>query len=115
MADAHAGRLRHIVTFEQRQIVIDSNGEQTEDWVGCLSGATFSAEVMPLSGRELIAAGERMSRVSARIRMRYMPNIDPAWRVLHSSTVYNIDAIILDPDTGNRWMTLQVYTGTNDG
>jgi SPP1 family predicted phage head-tail adaptor len=110
-----AGRLRHLVTFQVPLVEIDSNGDTTESWEDAFSGQQISAEIVPLSGRELIAAQQVHSRVSTRITVRYRPGILPQMRVLHRGTIYNIDAIVPDPDSGFRHATLLCYSGTNDG
>ena len=110
-----AGKLRHLVTFQTPTVEIDSNGDATEAWTDAFGAQQISAQIEPLSGRELIAAQQVHSRVSTRITVRYRPGILPEMRVVHRGTYYNIEAVIPDPDSGFRHVTLLCYSGTNDG
>lgn len=110
-----AGKLRHLVTFQVPLIEVDSNGESTESWDNAFSGQEISAQIEPLSGRELFTAQQVHSRVTTRITVRYRPGILPEMRIVHRGTYYNIDAIVPDPDSGFSHMTLLCYSGTNDG
>ena len=108
-----AGRLRHRITFEELDIDIDSDGAQVEAWFPF--GQPLSAEITALSGRELIAAQAVQSKVSTRIRVRYRPGFKPGMRATHRGTVYNIEAVIPDPDSGVRSVTLLCSSGVNEG
>jgi len=110
-----AGRLRHLVSFEVPAVEVDSNGEATETWNDAFDGQQISAEIVPLSGRELVAAQQVHSRVTTRITVRYRPGLLPEMRVVHRGVNYNIEAIVPDPDSGFRHATLLCYSGTNDG
>jgi SPP1 family predicted phage head-tail adaptor len=110
-----AGKLRHLVSFQVPLVEIDSNGDTTQSWEDAFDGQQISAQIEPLSGRELIAAQQVHSQVSTRITVRYRPGIVPEMRLLHRGTVYNIEAVIPDPDSGFRHATLMCTSGTNDG
>jgi SPP1 family predicted phage head-tail adaptor len=109
------GRLRHLVSFQVPLVEVDSNGEATESWEDAFDGQQISASIEPLSGRELVAAQQVHSRVTTRIVVRYRPGILPEMRVVHRATLYNIEAIVPDADSGFRHATLLCYSGTNDG
>jgi SPP1 family predicted phage head-tail adaptor len=108
-----AGRLRHRVTVEELITDLDSDGATLEAWYPI--GPPLSAEILPLSGRELIAADAVQSKVTTRIRIRYRPGIIPSMRAVHREEVYNIEAVIPDNNSGIRWLTLQCTSGVNDG
>lgn len=110
-----SGKLRHLVTFQVPLIEVDSNGESTESWEDAFSGQQISAQIEPLSGRELFAAQQVHSRVTTRITVRYRPGLLPEMRVVHRGVNYNIEAIVPDADSGFRHATLLCYSGTNDG
>jgi SPP1 family predicted phage head-tail adaptor len=109
-----AGALRHRVRFERLTIDLDSEGAQEEVWADAFG--LVSAEIAPLSGRELLAAQGVHSKVSTRIRVRYRPGIDAIMRVVHrDASIYNIEAVVPDNDSGRRWITLLCSQGVNDG
>jgi SPP1 family predicted phage head-tail adaptor len=108
------GCFRHRVTFEELITDLDSDGKMVEDWVSPFPRA-ISAEIMPLSGRELIASQSVQSKVSTRIKVRYRPGFKPSMRGVHRSTIYNIEAVIPDPDSGISYLTLLCSSGVNEG
>ena len=110
-----AGRLRHFVTFESPTVEVESTGEQTETWVEAFDGVQFPAAIMPLSGRELLAAQQVHAEVTTRILLQHIPGILPEMRVVHRGTHYNIRAIIPDDTTLDRHVTLACTSGVNDG
>jgi len=119
----HAGALRHQLTFERQTSDLDSDGAQVADWVPAFEiNSRMPAEVVAMSGRELIAAQAEHSRVTTRIRVQFRPGFKAsmrAWfqdpRIFSGATVYNIEAVIADPMSRNRYLTLQCSDGTNEG
>jgi head-tail adaptor len=118
-----AGRLRHWLTFEDKTSELDSDGAMVEDWIPAFDASPrMPCEVTALSGRELIAAQAVQSKVSTRIKLRYRPGFSPtmrAWyqdpRVNSPTTIYNIEAVILDPDSRIRFVTLLASSGVSQG
>lgn len=108
-----AGRLRHRVTIEEKQITLDSDGAQEEVWVLWATGVP--AEIGALSARELIAAQAVSSKVNTRIKMRYRSGLSASMRIRHRDTIYNIEGVIPDPDSGIRFITLPCSSGVNSG
>lgn len=109
-----AGRLRHLVTFEALTVDLDSDGAQVETWAQAF-GQPLRAEITPLSGRELIAAQAVHSKVTGRIRVRYRPGLTASMRAAHRGVIYDIAAVIPDPDSGFQHVTLLTTTGANEG
>lgn len=111
-----AGRLRHRVTFDEPgPLEIDSDGAQVPTWVPAFGGQPISAEITALSGRELIAAQAVQSKVATRIKVRYRAGFKASMRATHRSTVYNVEGVIPDPDSGIRHITLICSSGVNEG
>lgn len=110
------GALRHWVMFQAlAEPQLDSDdGLVTETWEDAY-GVRFPVEIQPLSGRELVAAQAVQSKVSTRIRSRSITGLEAAMRVVHGSTVYNIEAVVPDPLSGREWVTLLCSSGVNDG
>jgi SPP1 family predicted phage head-tail adaptor len=109
-----AGRLRHRVIVEELITGLDSDGEKTEDWLPVLD-RPISAEIKPLSGRELIAANGAQSKVATRITVRWRDDFNATQRVRHRDTVYSIEAVVPDMVSGVRWATLLCTSGVRDG
>jgi SPP1 family predicted phage head-tail adaptor len=87
-----AGPLRYQVTIQRPEVDTDERGEAiVTSWVKV---ATVYAAIEPLSGREWLASAQFRPGVTTRIRIRWRDGIDASMRVLHRSTVYNIDAVI---------------------
>jgi SPP1 family predicted phage head-tail adaptor len=103
------GRLRHRVTIEELTVTLDSDGGQVEDWIAVTP--LLSAEIAAMSGRELIAAQATQSKVATRIVLRHRPGIKASQRVRHRDTVYTIEAVIPDPKSHLRWVTLMCTSG----
>ena len=112
-----AGRLRHWLTFETKVVDLDDDGATVEAWAPAFGVSTaMPAEVVFLSGRELIAAQAVQSKVTARIRVRHRPGFDAVQRARSSAgQVFNIEAVIPDPDSGHRFVTLLCSSCVNEG
>jgi SPP1 family predicted phage head-tail adaptor len=109
-----AGALRHRITIERLTEEFDSDdGVVSESWEPF--AGPLSAEIVALSGRELIAAQAVQSKVSTRIRIRNRPGVVSKMRVLHREAIYSIVAVLPDPVSGVRYMTLMCETGVNEG
>lgn len=110
------GALGQRITLQQRSLAQDATGGQLTTWTDV---ATVWAEVMPLSGRELIAAQAVASETSHQITLRWQPVFaDPktitAMRVVYHGRHFNIGAAI-NEDERNRTLVLLVSEGVNDG
>jgi SPP1 family predicted phage head-tail adaptor len=107
------GALRHRVTLQSEVTQRDpATGAAFNAWSDFATGVP--AEVVPLSGREFIAAGARQAEVAARATIRYQPGVLPTMRVLFDGATYEIVAVLPDP-TGRGHLTLMLATGVNDG
>lgn len=109
-----AGRLTKRILIEALVVSLDSDGDQVETWYP-LAPQLLSAEVSPLSGREIIAAAAVQSKVTTRIVIRFRPGIKASMRATHRGTIYNIEAVIPDNASGKRWLTLLCSSGVNEG
>ena len=107
-----AGRLRHRVQIQEYVTTQDSEtGSVSEAWA---TVAEVWAEVMPMSGREFVAAQMPTPGVTTRITIRHVDGVDASMRVLHGSMIYNIKAVLADP-TLLRHLTLMCEQGVNRG
>lgn len=116
-----AGRLRHRVSFERLVSLVDSNGEVIQDPdTGVISQdwqevCEVWAALEPLSGREFIASQAVQSKVSGKFIVRRRTDIDATCRALHNGELYQIEAVLPDPESGLEYMTLPFSQGVNEG
>lgn len=102
-----AGVLRHRVAIDRQDSTQDeATGTMTTTWAEI--AASVPAQISPVSGREFIAAAKPGSSITARIQIRYRPNLTAAMRIRHGATIYQITAILPDPNSGREWLTLLV-------
>lgn len=107
-----AGKLRHRVILQAFVSGRDSDGVLTEQWT---TVAEVWASVEPLSAREFVAAAATQARVTARIVIRYRPEVVPTMRILHRDKIYNIEGVLADKDSGLEYLTLPCSEGVNQG
>lgn len=103
-----AARLRHRIIIEALTVIRDEIGGVQEVWTPV--HASVPADIVPLSGREFVAAQSTQSQVTTRITIRYQPGILSAMRLVHGTDIYNIEAVLPDP-TLRRHLTLMCSTG----
>ena len=104
-----SGALRHKVQIQDEQIAQDpTTGEMVKSWV---TVANVWAEIVPLSGREFLAASAEQSEVRSRITIRYRDGVTNASRVLYRGQYFNIFAVLPDAESGKEHLTLMVGDG----
>ena len=109
MAAVASGALRHKVQLKAKQITQDPvTGEMVDSWV---TVAQPWAEIVPMSGREFMAAGAEQSEVRGRIVMRYREDVDASMRVVYRGRYYNILAVLPDAESGREHLTLMTGEG----
>lgn len=99
-----AHRLRHRVTIEQKTAGADAWGQPVETWETVAT--EVPAEVLPLSGREYIAAQAEQAGITTKITIRCMDGITAAMRITHEGAIYNIKTPPIPDRTLRRYMTL---------
>lgn len=104
-----SGSLRHKVQLQDEQIAQDPDtGEMVKTWATI---ATLWAEIVPLSGREFLAASAEQSEVRSRVTIRYREDVTAAMRVVYRGKYFNILAILPDAESGKEHLTLMVGEG----
>ncbi|WP_440225753.1 phage head closure protein [Dokdonella sp. MW10] len=101
-------RLRHRVDIEMPARVQDASGSLTDTWASY--ARRVPADVVPLSGREFIAAQAEQAGVTTRITIRLDAGVIPNMRIRHLGVVHNILAVLPDPSF-RRHMTLMCEAG----
>lgn len=106
-------KLRHRLTLQSNTQTQDATtGEVTLTWADWL--ADEPAEVVPLSGKEYIAANATQAGGDTRMTIRWRSGVEPTMRVVFDGQNYNIHAVLPDP-SNRRWLTLMCERGVNDG
>lgn len=112
-----AGDLRHSVAIDD---LVETrsptgSGATTKAWVPFVEKTW--AKIAPLSGREYVAAQGTQSKVTGRVVIRWRAGVTARMRVrgLVDGKVYNIEAVLPDPDSGREYLSLLVSDGVTDG
>jgi len=104
-----AGDLSHRITLQQQERTQDeSSGEMVTVWVDL---ADVWAQIVPMSGREFIAASAEQSEVRGRMVIRYRDDINASMRVVYRGQKYDIAAVLPDNDSGVEHLTLMTTEG----
>lgn len=107
-----AGQLRKRIRLQQRSSAQDSSGEQVHVWSDV---ATVWAEISPVTGRELQAAGAVQQEASHTVTMRYRAGLDASMRILYGTRIFNIVAPPIDEDERHRQFTVLCSERLNEG
>lgn len=86
------GRMRHRIIIQQSTQTQNAYGEPVDSW------SAFSdplwAEVSPVQGREFWAQQQAQSEVTHRVRVRYVPGVTTAMRVMFGSRIFAVKSVI---------------------
>lgn len=88
----NSGAARHRVTIKSPTETAAGDGGVATTWVTTV--ATVWAEIVPVSGREFLAAQQVKAERQVRIRIRYRGDVTPRMRVYDGSTAYEINAVL---------------------
>jgi SPP1 family predicted phage head-tail adaptor len=103
-----SGKLRHLVTLEQRTTAPNEFGEPVESWS---TYRTVRASREDIAGREWFAAQQTQSEVTTRFELRYMDGVTTAMRVMAAGVPYNIVSVA-DPEGRRRKLVLLTTRST---
>jgi len=110
-----AGDLRHPVEIQHFTAVRDPGSGEFGDPAWQKFASTWAA-VEPLSAKDLIAAQAAQSEATARIVIRYRPDVLSAMRIVHRGQIYSIEGPPLeDQKSGQEYLTILVSKGVKDG
>lgn len=108
-----AGPLRHRIMLQETVKVQDPiTGAMIDSWVDV---KPVWAEVTAVSARDFVAAQAYQNQITSRIKIRYRTDISDKHRILFRGGIYNIEAVLPDPDSGLEYLTLPCSEGVNDG
>ena len=110
--------LRHVIDIEEKIQAQDPvTGEVTVSWQAVHTGVRASIE--PLSVRDYIQSSANQSEISVRIGFRFMPDLDPAMRIVGRcpchNKIYNPEAFLEDAHSGLEYLTAPCSQGVNEG
>jgi SPP1 family predicted phage head-tail adaptor len=103
------GTLRQRVSLQAEQRTSDTAGGYALAWTTL---ATVWANIKPITGKEVLAAGRLETRITHKITVRWRKDltITPDMRALVHDRVFSIRAVINENES-NRWATLLVEEG----
>ena len=96
------GSLNRRVELQAPQRVPDGMGGFTTTYV---TKQTVWANVASLRGEESLLAMQLQSHITTQITIRYLQDINTAWRIKYGARIFNIVSII-DPEEAKR--TLEI-------
>lgn len=105
------GTLRHRITIQSRTDTQDDFGAPVYSWTTFL--ADVPADVVPVTGKEYLAAGSTSAQVVAKATIRYAAGILPTMRVIHDGATYVIQAVLPDA-TARKSITLMLEQGVSN-
>lgn len=108
-----SGKLRHYGILQEKSITRDAMGGDVITWVDRVTDVPM--EIIPLSGKNLDAAQQVHPELTARIRLRYHPDITPQWRVKYGARVFSIIGPPINRGERNHQLELNVTEGLLDG
>lgn len=106
--------------FDMRNKITLQKMSETKDEYGTPIGydwqdvATVWASIEPISGKEYIMLQNTNSELTLRIRMRYLPGVTNAMRVVYETRIFNIQSVI-DYKELHREMHLMCVEGDSSG
>jgi len=105
------GELSKRVTIQQRTTTLSASGAQSTTWADVQA---VWAAIVPMSGRELLAAQSVRSEVTHQVTIRYRRGITTSMRLSYGSRFFNIHAIMDDLER-HRQLTVMCSEGLSDG
>jgi SPP1 family predicted phage head-tail adaptor len=96
------GKLRDYVTIQTYTDAFNSYGETIKNWT---TYQEMYASIMSVSGREYLQSDKVQGDAMYKIRIRYLDGVSDKMRVLHDTTVYEIEAVLPDR-TSDRYQIL---------
>lgn len=100
----NAGKMRQIVRLEQRSTTPDAAGEPLLEWT---LFAQRRASIERTPGGETFSAAQRQGRVPTTFKLRYLPGVLPAMRLICDAKVYNILSAAADDKNSELVITAE--------
>lgn len=81
---------RHKITIKEKTQILDPIGQPVEGWE---TKAVVYASIEPIRGKEYWDSNQVQNEISHRIKIRYIPGIDPSMRIFFRDRIFDIEAI----------------------
>ena len=107
-----AGQLNQLLTIQQRQVGLDAAGQESTTWVDV---DTAWAEVLPLRGRDFIAAAQAQATFDAKVTMRWRADVSAGMRLLWKGQPLEIVGEPIDVKGRGAWLELMCSHGVRAG
>jgi SPP1 family predicted phage head-tail adaptor len=105
------GRYRHIITIQRKAASTDAYGGDVFTWSEVCKAW---AKVMPLTGRDLMAADAEQHEGKVRFFIRYLAGIEPTMRIVWQGRYHEIISVA-DVRGEGKEIELLTRVGTNVG
>lgn len=102
-------QLNKRVTIERKATGQDAFGQPLTGWEPV---ATVWASIEDMTGRQYFAAQAAQNQVQTKVTIRHRDGIEPAMRVIHGTTIYDIQAVL---GTDRHTLALMVAKGLSNG
>lgn len=86
-----SGELRHKVQLQKLGGRVDDGYGGGSESMSDI--ATVYASIEPLTGSEILRAGQLDSNITHRIRIRYYPGVTPRWQVKYGTRQFDINSV----------------------
>ena len=107
-----SGALRQTVTIQAPATGTDDYGAPNTGWTDFATDIRVS--IRPLSSRELVAAQAAQTETSHEIKMRYLPGITSAMRIVFEGRFFNLSRP-LNTNERNIELIIPATEGLNNG
>ncbi|MCP4453711.1 MAG: phage head closure protein, partial [Planctomycetes bacterium] len=86
-----SGRLRHLVTIQNKQVLKNTYGEEEVTWVE--EGKAW-AEIEGVSGAEYVASSAEQSGITNKIEMRRYDGLRPDMRITYRGRIFDVLSVL---------------------
>jgi len=84
------GDLRNRIKLQQKTVARSQRGAEVVAWTDVI---TVWAAVEPSTGREAMDQKQEQAEINHRIRIRYRPEVVPAWRIQWGARTFDIQSV----------------------
>ena len=92
------GKLKHKIEIQQKNSTQDSTGAMIENWTRF---AEARAAIWSLSASEHLSMGKLQGEITHQVRIRYLPGVTSAMRVVFNGRILEIVAPPINKDERN--------------
>ncbi len=114
-----ASNLNQRITLQQRVDGLDAAGQASTSWEDLADEPTVFAEVLPLRGRDLVAAAQAQATFDAKVTIRYRADVVATMRALWATNAGDVPLEIVGQPINVRgrgqWLELMCTHGVRAG